>query len=54
MYNILNTLIIDDTPEKMVNNPLQCVFITKTWKQDQINDNALLPGGQIYERLSNY
>lgn len=50
-YNENNTLIIDDSPEKMVYNPSQAYFIAETWSPAKENDTSLSPGGIIYQRI---
>ena len=54
-YNATNTLIIDDSDEKMVNNPPECHFNPGTWTIDGSSGNeALLPSGTIRKRLAEY
>ena len=50
-FNLENTLIIDDSPEKMRYNPSHCYFIPETWTINNENDTSLSPGGIIYQRI---
>lgn len=42
-YTAKNTLIIDDSDEKMVNNPKSCHLNPGTWKIDETKPNAQPP-----------
>lgn len=54
-YNAKNTLIIDDSDEKMVNNPKECHFNPGMWTvNDPTGNEALFPGGTIRTRLAQY
>jgi hypothetical protein len=50
-FNETNTLIIDDSDEKMVNNPICSVFNPGTWKRGDTCDDALGMNGKIFKRL---
>lgn len=50
-FNEANTLIIDDSDEKMVNNPPGTVFNPGTWSKEDVKDDALSMNGKIFRRL---
>jgi len=63
IYDVKNTLIVDDSDDKMINNPKECHFNPGTWvpleKEDLSmeefeNERALLFGGRIRNRLEEY
>lgn len=52
-YDESNTIIFDDSPLKMRNNPPACVFQPSSWIVTQVNDRELSPdGGSIYKKLT--
>ena len=46
-YNEKNTIIFDDSPLKMRNNPPECAFQPDSWVVTQRKDDELSPGGGI-------
>lgn len=52
-FNMHNTLIIDDSDEKMINNPPECHFNPGTWA-GSMDDDALKANGHIYAAVKDF
>ena len=46
-FNEENTIIVDDSDHKMINNPKTCHFNPGTWTRDKVDDNGLKVGGLL-------
>lgn len=53
-FNRFNTLIVDDSDEKMVNNPVECHFNPGTWKGLMSDHDLSAKNGRIYAHVLNY
>jgi hypothetical protein len=46
-FSAENTLILDDSPEKLANNPPQCCFNPRSWKRTMVDDDELSNLGRV-------
>lgn len=51
-FSAANTLIVDDSPEKLVNNPARCCINPTSWKRTLVNDDELGRFGRVRTFLS--
>lgn len=51
-YNQTNTIIVDDSKEKMINNPDKCVMISETWSHEKGSKFGFDMGRGIMRKLA--